>query len=143
MAGETMRFRNPAGHAGLLHNLFALINSLASFVESRAGLFAQESKTALVHLIVLAGCVVGAGLLAVFGYLFLLASLIAGLAQSLQISWIWISLAVAGVHFILAILCLVIARGQMKKSMFEYTTAELKKDREWLKHLDAESLSNN
>lgn len=143
MAGETMRFRNPAGHAGLLHNLLALVNDLAGFLESRIGLFAKESKTALVHVIVLLGCLVGAAVLVLFGYVFLIASAIAGLAQGLQVSWIWISLAAAGLHFILAVVCLLIARARMKKSMFEATAAELKKDREWLKNLDKKSLSTN
>ena len=82
MAGDTMRFRNPAGHAGLLHNLFALLNSLAGFVESRLGLVAQESKTALVHLLVLVGCIVAAGILGLFGYVFLIASAILFLVDS-------------------------------------------------------------
>ena len=61
MAGDTMRFRNPAGHAGLLHNLLALLNSVAGFLETRLALFGKESKTALVHVLVLvdldhAGC---------------------------------------------------------------------------------------
>ena len=143
MAGDTMRFRNPAGHAGLLHNLFALLNGLAGFVESRLGLVAQESKTALVHLLVLVGCIVAAGILGLLGYVFMIASAIAGLSQSLHISWIWISLAAAGVHFVLALICVLIARNQMKKSIFEVTASELKKDREWLKNLDAQNLSNN
>lgn len=138
-----MRFRNPAGHAGLLHNLLALVNDLAGFLESRIGLFAKESKTALVHVIVLLGCIVAAAVLVLFGYVFLIASAIAGLAQGLQISWIWISLAAAGVHFILAFVCVLIARARMKKSMFEATAAELKKDREWLKNLDKKNLSTN
>ena len=46
-----MRFRNPAGHAGLLHSLLSLVNSLAGFLESRIALFANESKTALVQVL--------------------------------------------------------------------------------------------
>src|SRR5436190_5898725 len=136
MAGETMRFRNPAGHAGLLNNLFGLINSLAGFLESRLRLFTQESRVALVHIFVLAACLVGAAILVLFGYVFLIASVIAGLAYALRISWVWISLAAAGLHFVLAIVCVVIAKNRMKQSIFEATTAELKKDREWLKKLD-------
>src|SRR6266550_857457 len=60
MAGETMRFRNPAGHAGLLHNLVSLLNSLAGFLESRLALVAAESKTALVHVLVLVACLAAA-----------------------------------------------------------------------------------
>jgi uncharacterized membrane protein YqjE len=143
MAGDSMRFRNPAGHAGLLHNLLALVNDLAGFLESRIGLFAKESKTALVQVLVLLACVAAGAVFALFGYVFLLASAIAGIAHALHTSWIWITLAAAGLHFILAVICLLIARSRMKKSMFEATAAELKKDREWLKNLDKKSLSTN
>jgi uncharacterized membrane protein YqjE len=143
MAGDTMRFRNPAGHAGLLHNLLALVNDLAGFLESRIGLFAKESKTALVQILVLVACIVAAAVFALFGYVFLLASAIAVVAHALHTSWIWITLAAAGLHFILALVCLLIARSRMKKSMFEATAAELKKDREWLKNLDKKSPSTN
>ena len=138
-----MRFRNPAGHAGLLHNVLAVVNDLASFLESRIGLFARESKTALVQILVLVACIVAAAIFALFGYVFLLASAIAGLAHALHVSWIWITLGAAGLHFILALVCLLIARSRMKKSMFEATAAELKKDREWLKNLDKKSHSTN
>jgi uncharacterized membrane protein YqjE len=143
MAGDSMRFRNPAGHAGLLHNLLALVNDLAGFVESRTALFAKESKTALVQVVVLVACLAAAAVFALFGYVFLLASAIAGIAQALHTSWIWITLAAAGLHFVLALICLLIARSRMKKSMFEATAAELKKDREWLKNLDKKNPSTN
>jgi uncharacterized membrane protein YqjE len=143
MAGETMRFRNPAGHAGLLHNLVSLLNSLIGFLESRIALFAKESKTALVHVLVLVGCLAGAAFLAIFGYLFLVASAIAGLSQALHMSWIKITLMAALLHFVLAFICVMIARSRMHKSMFEMTGAELKKDREWLKNLNKESRSTN
>jgi uncharacterized membrane protein YqjE len=143
MAGDTMRFRNPAGHAGLLHTLLSLVNTLAGFLESRIGLFANESKTALVHVLVLVGCLVGAAVLALFGYVFLIASVIAGIALALHTSWIWITLAAAGLHFVLALACLLLARNRMKKSMFEATAAELKKDREWLKNLDKKNHSTH
>jgi uncharacterized membrane protein YqjE len=143
MAGDTMRFRNPAGHAGLLHNLLALLNGLAGFLESRIGLFAKESKTALVQVLVLAACVIGALVLVILGYVFLIASVIAGLAHALHVSWIWITLAAAGFHFILAVVCILIARARIKHPMFDATAAELKRDREWLKNLDKKSLSTN
>ena len=74
MDDHTAPPRNPAGHAGLLNNLLALGNSLAGFFESRIGLFASESKAALVHFLVLAGCVLAAGILVALGYVFLLAA---------------------------------------------------------------------
>ena len=139
MAGETMRFRNPAGHAGLLHNLVSLLNSLAGFLESRLALVAAESKTALVHVLVLVACLAAAAFLALFGYIFLLASAVFGIAHTLHLSWVKVSLMAAALHFLLAFVCVMIARARMHKSMFEMTGAELKKDREWLKNLDKQS----
>ena len=138
-----MRFRNPAGHAGLLHNVLALVNDLAGFLESRIGLFARESKTALVQILVLLACIGAAAVFALFGYVFLLASAIAGLAHALQMSWVKITLGMALLHFVLAFVCVMIARSRMHKSMFEMTAVELKKDRAWLKDLDKKSRSTN
>jgi len=143
MAGETMRFRNPAGHAGLLHTLVSLLNSLVGFLESRLALLASESKSALVHVLILLGCLAAAAFLALFGYLFLVASAIAGLAHALQVSWVKITLIGALLHFVLAFVCVMIARSRMHKSMFEMTGVELKKDREWLKNLDKKNRSTN
>ena len=143
MAGETMRFRNPAGHAGLLHGLVSLFNSLAGFLESRIALFAKESKTALLHVLVLVGCLAVAAFLAVFGYIFLVASAIVALAHALHVSWVKMALMAAGLHFVLAFVFVMIARSRMHKSMFEMTGVELKKDREWLKNLDKQSHSTN
>lgn len=143
MAGETMRFRNPAGHAGLLHSLVSLFNSLAGFLESRLALFASESKTALIQVLILLGCLAAAAFLAVFGYFFLVASAIAGLAHAFHVSWVKITLIGAGLHFLLAFVCVMIARSRMQKSMFEMTGVELKKDREWLKNLDKKNRSTN
>jgi uncharacterized membrane protein YqjE len=68
---------------------------------------------------------------------------IAGIAHALHLSWIWITLGAAGLHFALAVACLLIARSRMKQPMFKATALELKKDREWLKTLDKKSLSTN
>jgi uncharacterized membrane protein YqjE len=143
MAGDTMRFRNPAGHAGLLNNLVSLLNSLVGFLESRIALFAKESKSALVHVLMLVACLAGAAFLALFGYIFLVAAVIAGLAHAFHVSWVKITLGAAVLHFVLAFVCLLIARARMKKSMFEMTSVELKKDRAWLKNQDKRSLSTN
>jgi uncharacterized membrane protein YqjE len=143
MAGESMRFRNPAGHAGLLTNLIALLNALVGFFESRGSLFAQESKSALVHVLVLVGCLVGALVLVAFGYVFLLVSVVVAIAHAAGVSWVWIAMATAALHFVLALACLLIARSRMTQKMFESTAAELKRDREWLKQLDKQSRYTN
>jgi cyanate permease len=70
MIGKTTRFRNPAGHAGLVKNLLTLARSLADFFESRFALFAHESKGAVAQLAVIAACLMLALVLCLFGYIF-------------------------------------------------------------------------
>ena len=137
MISATTRSRNPAGHAGLLVNLLALASALTELFEARFALFAQDSKAALVHLLVLAACLVLALALCVLGYVFLIASIVVGLAHLAGISWLWTALAAAGAHFVIALILLVIARNRITKPFFRATLTELKEDREWLKNLDA------
>jgi uncharacterized membrane protein YqjE len=143
MISESPRSRNPAGHAGLLENLLALITALAEFFESRFALAAQESKAAAVQLLILAGCLIFALLLCAVGYVFFITGVVVGLAHLAGISWPWIALAAAAVHFIIALALLLVARSRITKPLFRNTRAELKKDREWLKNLDATNQSTN
>jgi uncharacterized membrane protein YqjE len=143
MISETRRSRSPAGHSGLLENLVALASALADFFESRFVLLAQESRVALVQLLVLAICLVVAAILVAVGYIFLVITAIAGLAHLAGISWLWITLAAAGVHFVIALVLLLVARTRITKPLFPVTASELKKDREWLKNLDETSQSTS
>src|SRR5207244_13495365 len=94
MTSETPR--NPAGHAGFLENLLALASALTEFFETRLALVAQESKAALVHLLVLAGCLILALILLAFVYGFLIASLVGGLADIARLSWVLLAVAAGG-----------------------------------------------
>jgi uncharacterized membrane protein YqjE len=143
MMSESTRSRNPAGHAGLLENLLALLNALAEFFESRFALLAEESKGAAIQLLILVGCVIFALLLCALGYVFLITGAVVGLAQLIGISWAWIALAAAVVHFIVALVLLLVARSRVTKPLFRATLTELKKDREWLKNLDATNPSRS
>jgi uncharacterized membrane protein YqjE len=128
--------RNPAGHSGLLDNALGLISAIVAFFESRFVLLAQESKSAALQIAILVGCVIGALALCVMGYVFLIVSVVVGLAHLLGISWPWVALTVAVLHFIIAGGLLLVARSRITKPMFRDTVDELKKDREWLKNLN-------
>jgi uncharacterized membrane protein YqjE len=143
MMSESTRSRNPAGHAGLLENLLALLNALAGFFESRFALLAEESKGAAVQLLILVGCVIFALLLCALGYVFLITGAVVGLAHLIGISWPWVALAAGVVHFIVALVLLLVARSRITKPLFRATLTELKKDREWLKNLDATNQSRS
>jgi uncharacterized membrane protein YqjE len=143
MAGETTRSRDRAGDAGLFNSFAALTSALVDFFQTRAALIAKESKAAVVQCIILLVCLVAAIVLFMLGYLFLIVSIVAWIARAAEVSWIWIALAAAGVHFFVALFCLLIVRSRMTKPMFRATSAELKKDAEWLKTLDIKSRSGN
>lgn len=140
---ESTRSRNPAGHAGLLENLLALVNALAEFFESRFALLAEESKTAAVQLLILVSCLILAVVLCALGYIFLITGAVVGLAHLVGVSWPWVALAAAVVHFIVAMILLLVARSRITKPLFRATLSELKKDREWLKNLDATNQSTS
>jgi len=143
MISESSRSGNPAGHAGLIPNLFALANALAEFFESRFALLAEESKAAAIQLLILIGCLVFALLLCALGYVFLITGTVVGIAHLVGISWPWIALAAAAMHFIVAMVLLLIARSRISKPFFRVSLAELRKDREWLKNLQTTSQSTS
>ncbi len=129
-------FRNPAGHGGLGQNFKSLIASLTQFLSSRLQLASRESKGAVRHLLIVLVCAVAALVLSLLGFVYLMVFAIVGIAHLLGISWIWVALVVALIHFGIALLCLIIARGNLKHPFFRETTTVLKEDTEWLKNLD-------
>ena len=143
MISESSRPRNPAGHAGLLQNLLALASALAEFFESRFALLAEESKAAALQVLILAGCLIFALLLCAIGYVFLIIGAVAGIAHLAGISWPWIALATAALHFIIALVLVLVARSRITKPFFRATLIELKKDREWLRNLQTTNQSTN
>src|ERR1043166_6252708 len=121
---------------GIIGSLVALVSALADFFESRAALLATESKAALVQFLVGAICLVAALLFFVFGYVFLLASLVVAIAHMANVSVLWVALGAAGLHFLIALVLVLVAVTGIKRPIFRGTMEELKKDREWLKDLE-------
>jgi uncharacterized membrane protein YqjE len=143
MIGEATRFRGSAGHGGVLGSLLALVSGLADFLESRLGLFSAESKAAFTRIVVLIVCLVMALLFFAIGYVFLIVSAVVWIAHAVALPWWWIALAVSVLHFLFTLIFLLIAKSRTAKPLFPQTTAELEKDRQWLKSLDARSRPSN
>ena len=143
MMGEATRFGGSAEHGGLFGSVLEFISALASFIESRLELVASESKAALAQVLALIACLVAALLFFAIGYIFLIASAVVWLARTAGVTWWWIALAAAGVHFLFALILLIIAKVWTAKPLFPETSAELEKDRQWLKSLDARSRPTN
>ncbi len=136
MTSESHGSRNPAGHSGLIDNALALTSAVAGFCESRFALAARESRAAALQVLIMVGCVIAALALCVMGYVFLIVSAVVGLAHLVGTSWPVVALIVALLHFIIALVLLLVARSRITKPMFPDTVDELKKDREWLKNLN-------
>ena len=143
MSFQTLRSRDPAGHGGLIGALLALAADFAFLAETRLALFVRESKSALIQIILLGACVIAAIVFVGLAYVFLIVSVIFGIAEFAEISWIWIALIAAGLHLLLAVIVLVVARFKLFKSPYPELTTELKKDHEWLKNLDVSSRPTN
>src|SRR6267378_1580246 len=110
MAGENSPSRSRPRQAGFIGSLVALASALADFFESRAALFATESKAALVFF--------------AFGYVFLLATAVVAVAHLAKVSWLWTAVAAAGLHILIALIFLLIARSGIKRPIFRATTDE-------------------
>ena len=131
--------RNPAGHSGLLDNALGLLSAVVEFFELRFAVLTQESKSVGLRLLIAVGCVIGALVLCVMGYVFLIVSAVVGIAHLLGTSWPVVALVVALLHFIIAGALVLVARSRITKPMFRDTRDELKKDREWLKSLNQQT----
>ena len=136
MADETAPPRSRPRQTGLIGSLVALASALADFFESRAALLATESKAALFQILIAALCLVLAILFFAFGYIFLLATAVVAIAHMANVSWLWVALAAAGLHFVLALIFLLVAGTGIKRPLFRGTRTELEKDRKWLRNLE-------
>ena len=135
MARAGARVHNPAGHAGLIDNAIGLISALFAYVETRAALLAVESKAMLLQLAAVIAFALAALIAVAFGYIFILASLIAGIAHRSGVSWTWIALGAGLLHIGLALACVLLAKAKLTGRLYPETRAELKKDQQWLKSL--------
>ena len=135
MARAGARIYKPAGHAGLIDNAIGLISALFAYVETRAALLAVESKAMLLQLAAVIAFALGALIAVIFGYVFILASLIVGIAHLTGVSWTWIALAVGLLHLGLAVGCVLLAKMKLTGRLYPETRAELKRDQQWLKSL--------
>ena len=135
MARAGARVYNPAGHAGLIDNAIGLVSALFAYVETRAALLAVESKALLLQLMAVVAFALAALIAVVFGYIFILASLIAGIAHRTGVSWTWIALVTGLLHVVLAVVCVLLAKSRLTGRLYPETRAELKRDQQWLKSL--------
>jgi uncharacterized membrane protein YqjE len=132
MAEPTEPGANPPPDAGVVEYLRAFLASASSYLEARVQLAGIESKEAFSHylrVLALAGIAL-AGVL--FGYTLLCISIALILARLGGVQVMWVILALAGAHFLVALICGYLVANRVSAPMFRSTLSEFRKDREWL-----------
>ena len=135
MARASARSRNPAGHSGLIDNAIGFVSAIFAYVETRAALLGAESKAMLLQLVEVLAFGLGALVAVLFGYIFVLASLIVAIAHASGVSWTWVALCAGLLHIMVAMICLLLAKSKLRGRLYPETRAELKRDQQWLKSL--------
>lgn len=135
MARIAARSRNPAGHAGFIDNAVGFVSALFAYVETRMALLAIESKAMLLQMVAIVAFGLGALIALVFGYIFIIASIVVGIAHLTGVSWTWISLGTGFLHLLIAATCAFLAKSKLGGKLYVETRAELKEDQQWLKSL--------
>lgn len=113
---------------GILAELLNFFSSFGEHLQALVALAGLESREAAgIYLRALLAVVVALVLL-LFGYLLFLIFVAFALAALCQWDWIWISLGLAVLHFLLVGVCLFYAKVRLKSPVFTATSAELQRD---------------
>lgn len=118
---------------GLVADFLSLGGSIGRHVQALVELAGMEGREAMALYLRLAIMLGAALVFLVFGYVLILIFISFVCAAMFGISWIWISLVLAVLHFLVAYICASHVRNHMKSPVFESTRAELRRDFEQLK----------
>ena len=119
---------------GVIPELVRFAGSSGRHVQGLLQLAGLESKEAALVGLRLLILIVAATVLAIFGYVLALFFVAFLLAIAFQISWIWISLGLAVLHFVAVAVCAILTWKYVRTPVFKATAAELKRDFEALKN---------
>lgn len=118
---------------GVLAALLSLVSSFGEHASSLTALAGLESREAAG--VYLRALVAGAAAVVflLLGYILLLLCVAFAVAAVFSVSWIWITLGLAVLHFLLVAGCLIYARSRLGTPVFTATSAEVRRDLEALK----------
>ena len=135
MPAPTTENARLAEAAGLFGHLSALLAAKVAYFRARLALAGLEGKEAAIQLAIILGLAICSLIVAMFGYCFLVLAIVffIALAFGNPNAWIYVLLAAALAHLVIAAVLLLIARIKLGAPLFPLTLEELKKDQEWLK----------
>ncbi len=125
---------SPASPGGVVAETAALVSAKLAYLRARIELAGIEGKEAALHYAVILGLAIGALIVIVFGYLFLVIALVFLIAWACGggNAWIWVTMGAGLTHILGAGVLLVIAKRRLGRRMFGATMGEFRKDQECL-----------
>jgi uncharacterized membrane protein YqjE len=120
---------------GLLGELVALLGAKLAYLRARIELAGIEGKEALANLAIVLALAMGALVLVVFGYFFVVIALVFLIAYACGGGnvWIWVMIGAGLLHFVIAAGLGLAVKTRLDRRMFDATLDEFRKDQEWLK----------
>jgi uncharacterized membrane protein YqjE len=123
-----------SGTTGVAGRARTFLAACAQYASARLRLVSLEGREAAAHgfkLLLLAGAAI---VLAAFGWLFACLAAVFLLAKAFggANGWVWAALVMAALHFAGVIALGLMMKSKLGKTLFPITTAELRKDQEWL-----------
>lgn len=124
--------------AGAFSHLTSLLGVSTQYLSARIRLAGLEAKEAGAHYGLAAGMIAGALFVAVLGYVFLVMTIVFGIAAAFDSKHAWIVVmgGVALLHVGGAVALTLLAWRRMKAGAFSHTLEEFKKDTAWLATLN-------
>ena len=123
-----------SGNTGVTGRTRSFLAACAQYASARLRLVSLEGREAAWHgfkLLIIAGAAI---VLGAFGWLFACLAAVFVIAKAFggANAWVWAALIMAGVHFLGALALVLTLKSKLGTTLFPITTAELKKDQEWL-----------
>ncbi len=114
----------------LFHHLTGYFNAVVKQWQLRAQLALMEAREAGSHYGTIAGLFIGALVLALFGYIFLIITAVFGIAAAMHgpHDWIIVMGGAALLHLIVAAVMVFMARARLKTGLFAATKEQFKKE---------------
>jgi uncharacterized membrane protein YqjE len=122
------------GTSGVVGRARTFLAACAQYASARLRLASLEGRDAAAHsfkLLIIAGTAV---VLGAFGWLFACLAAVFLLAKAFggTNGWVWAALVMAALHFAGVVVLGLALKAKLGRTLFPITTAELKKDQEWL-----------
>ncbi|HEY3896979.1 MAG TPA: phage holin family protein [Chthoniobacter sp.] len=125
---------DPRQTGGLFAHLSTLIAAKLAYLKARLELAGIEGREAAIHLAIILALAIGGLILVVFGYFFFVLAIVFLIAMAFGSgSWIYVLLGAALVHFVGAVVLVLLAWVKLRVPLFPLSLEEFKKDQEWLK----------